>query len=186
MFLAGSLVSCVVATPSWESLVCCEQRPVAGEDGCVSCGTGVRAPVHTCVIDGVVSGRPIRAVYVGTQEGVSRPRRPSDDAPAGSAPATPAPESCTEMGRTLSRHSGVVGLHLRAGRSLTGKCQEVHARRIRFSRNSDFCVIQTVLDHLSYQAGELHTIEKFVEIREWHGSVEVKARWRGHESWEDT
>jgi hypothetical protein len=37
--------------------------------------------------------------------------------PAGSAPATPASEACTEMGRTLSRHSGVVGLHLRAGRS---------------------------------------------------------------------
>jgi hypothetical protein len=69
---------------------------------------------------------------------------------------------------------------------LTGKCQEVHARRIRFFRNSDFCVTQTVLDHLSYQAGELHTIEKFVGIREWHASVEVKARWSGHESWEDT
>jgi hypothetical protein len=40
MFLAGSLVSCVVATPSCESLVCCEQRPVAGEDGCASCETG--------------------------------------------------------------------------------------------------------------------------------------------------
>jgi hypothetical protein len=39
MFLAGPLVSCVVATPSCESLVCCEQRPVAGEDGCASCGT---------------------------------------------------------------------------------------------------------------------------------------------------
>jgi hypothetical protein len=39
---------------------------------------------------------------------------------------------------------------------LTGKCQEVHARRIRFFRNSDFRVTQTVLDHLSYQAGELH------------------------------
>jgi hypothetical protein len=33
-------VSCVVATPSCEILVCCEQRHVAGEDGCASCGTG--------------------------------------------------------------------------------------------------------------------------------------------------
>jgi hypothetical protein len=69
---------------------------------------------------------------------------------------------------------------------LTGKGQEAHAKRIRFVRNSDFEVTQTVHDHLSYQAGELHTIEKAVGIREWHGSVEVRARWRGRESWEDT
>jgi hypothetical protein len=35
---------------------------------------------------------------------------------------------------------------------LTGKYQEVHARRIRFFRNAGFCFTQTVLDHLSYQA----------------------------------
>jgi hypothetical protein len=44
----------------------------------------------------------------------------------------------------------------------------------------------TVLDHLSYHAGILHTIEKFSRIREWHRSVKGKARWRGHEFWEDT
>jgi hypothetical protein len=47
-------------------------------------------------------------------------------------------------------------------------------------------VLQTVLDHLSYQAGELHTLEKFIDIREWHGTVEVKAQLRGGKSWEDT
>jgi hypothetical protein len=41
MFLAGSRVRCVVATRSCESQVCCERRPVAGEDGCVSCRTGL-------------------------------------------------------------------------------------------------------------------------------------------------
>jgi hypothetical protein len=40
LFMAGSLVRYVVATPSCESLVCCEQRSVACEDGCASCGTG--------------------------------------------------------------------------------------------------------------------------------------------------
>jgi hypothetical protein len=64
---------------------------------------------------------------------------------------------------------------------LTGRCQEAHARRIRFFRNSDFEVIRTVLDHLSCQAGELDTIEMVIGIHEWRGSVEVKAHWRRHE-----
>jgi hypothetical protein len=38
---AGSLVSRVFATPSCKSQVCCEQRPIAGEDGCGSCWTGL-------------------------------------------------------------------------------------------------------------------------------------------------
>jgi hypothetical protein len=88
------------------------------------------------------------------------------------------------MGRTLSRHSGI-GLIYVLEDLLTGKCQEGPARRIRFFRNSEFEGTQSVPDHLSYETGELHTIEKFVGIREWHGSIEVKARWRGHGSWED-
>jgi hypothetical protein len=35
----------------------------------------------------------------------------------GSAPTTPASEGRTDMGRTLSRHSNVVGIHQQAGRS---------------------------------------------------------------------
>jgi hypothetical protein len=62
------------------------------------------------------------------------------------------------------------------GYLLTGRCQEGPAKRIRFFRNSEFEVTQSVPDHLPYEAGELHTIEKFVGIRGWHGSLGVKAR----------
>jgi hypothetical protein len=55
---------------------------------------------------------------------------------------------------------------------LTGKCQEVHTGRVRFFWNSEFEVTQTVLAHLSYESPELHTIEKLVGIRGWHGYVE--------------
>jgi hypothetical protein len=55
-----------------------------------------------------------------------------------------------------------------------------------FFRNSDYDVTKEVIEHLEYQTGELHTVSEFVDVRVWQGSVEVRARWRGHEAWEDT
>jgi hypothetical protein len=66
-----------------------------------------------------------------------------------------------------------------------GKC-EVHGSRILFFRTSDFDVAKEVIEHLEYQTRELYTVSEFVDVRVWQGSVEVKARWRGHEAWEST
>jgi hypothetical protein len=63
---------------------------------------------------------------------------------------------------------------------------EVHGSRILFLRNSNFDVTKEVIEHLEYQTGELHTVSELVDVRLCEGSVEVKARWRGHEAWEAT
>jgi hypothetical protein len=69
---------------------------------------------------------------------------------------------------------------------VTGDKCEVRGSRMLFFHNSDYDVTKEVVEHLEYQTGELHKISEFVDVRVWQGSVEVKARWRGQEAWEDT
>jgi hypothetical protein len=69
---------------------------------------------------------------------------------------------------------------------ITGDKGEVHGSRMLFFRNSDYDVTKEIIEHLEYRTGELHTVSEFVDVRVWQGSVEVRARWRGHEAWEDT
>ena len=44
---------------------------------------------------------------------------------------------------------------------VNGKKQEFHGRRLKFYRNKDFQVSQELLNHLSYQEGELLVVEAF-------------------------
>jgi hypothetical protein len=69
---------------------------------------------------------------------------------------------------------------------VTGDKCEVHGSRMLFFRSSDYDVTKEVIEHLKNQTGELHTVSEFIDVRAWQGSVEVRARWRGHEAWEDT
>jgi oligoribonuclease (3'-5' exoribonuclease) len=69
---------------------------------------------------------------------------------------------------------------------VTGDKCEVHGSRVLYFRNSDYDVTKDVIEHLEYQTGELHTVSEFVVVRVWQGSIVVRARWRGHEAWEDT
>jgi hypothetical protein len=55
-----------------------------------------------------------------------------------------------------------------------------------FFRNSDYDVSKEVIEHLEHQTGELRKVSEYVDVRVWQGSIEVRARWRGHEAWEDT
>jgi len=62
---------------------------------------------------------------------------------------------------------------------LSSKKEEVHGRRLKFYRNKDFEVSEALKDHLSYQQNELLVIERYDDIRRYHGDVELKVKWRG-------
>ena len=62
---------------------------------------------------------------------------------------------------------------------LDGKKSEVHGRWLKFFRNKDYNVTEELLDHLSYQQGELLMIDHFVDIRRKQGDTELLVTWRG-------
>lgn len=62
---------------------------------------------------------------------------------------------------------------------LTGRKQEVHGRRLKLFQNKEYEVSEELLDHLTYQAGEVFAIEEFQDIRRRQGSVEIFTKWRG-------
>jgi hypothetical protein len=68
----------------------------------------------------------------------------------------------------------------------TGDKCEVHRSRVLYFRKLGLRSHEG-----SYRASripdwELHTVSEFVDVRVWQGSIEVRARWCGHEAWEDT
>ena len=65
---------------------------------------------------------------------------------------------------------------------VNGKKQEVHGRRLKFFRNKDFQVSQELLNHLSYQEGELLVVEAFTDIRRKQGVTELQVKWRGFDA----
>ncbi len=62
---------------------------------------------------------------------------------------------------------------------LDGTKEESHGRRLKFFRNSDFNVTEELLNHLSYQKGELLVVHEFLDIRRRRGQVELEVKWRG-------
>jgi hypothetical protein len=116
--------------------------------------------------------------------------RPCNFQTGDSAPRRFTPSSTSKARATLDRslqdRTSFDRLHFILQHLVTGEECEVHGSRILFFRNSDFDVTKEVIEHLEYQTGELHTVSEFADVRLWQGSVEVKARWREYEAWEDT
>ena len=62
---------------------------------------------------------------------------------------------------------------------LTGKVEEVHARRLKFFHNKDFKVTEEVKNHLMYQADELFVISRLDDLRVNKGVKQVLVAWKG-------
>jgi hypothetical protein len=72
----------------------------------------------------------------------------------------------------------------------TGSTREVHGTRLKFFRNADLGEDTTeLMEHLSYQDGELCVVEEFTDLREHEGAIQLMAKWRGfaevENTWED-
>lgn len=65
----------------------------------------------------------------------------------------------------------------------------IHGTRLKFFRNSSYTVTEELINQLSFQDGELCAIEKFLDLRERRGRVEVRVQWKGFEdedpAWEN-
>jgi hypothetical protein len=72
----------------------------------------------------------------------------------------------------------------------TGIVKEVHCTRLKFFRNAELSEENTELvEHLSYQNGELCVVEYVTDLREHEGAVQLMVKWRGfaevENTWED-
>ena len=57
----------------------------------------------------------------------------------------------------------------------------VRGTRLKFFRNSSYTVTEELINQLSFQDGELCVVEKFLDLRERRGRVEVRVQWKGFE-----
>jgi hypothetical protein len=71
----------------------------------------------------------------------------------------------------------------------TGGTCEVHGTRLKFYRNKGLEEDNELQEHLAYQQGELCVVERFTDVREYEGVLQLMAKWKGfgevENTWED-
>jgi hypothetical protein len=66
-----------------------------------------------------------------------------------------------------------------------GTC-EVHGTRLKFYRNKGLEEDDELHEHLAYQQGEPCVVERFTDIREHEGVLQLMAKWKGFGEVENT
>jgi hypothetical protein len=69
---------------------------------------------------------------------------------------------------------------------MTGGTCEVHGTRLKFYRNKGLEEDNELHEHLAYQQGELCAVERFTDIREHEGVLQLMAKWKGFGEVENT